>query len=177
MSPLDDFAQSLRRPDLRDWIRAGLIGDGVEFDGPYGKKPLLYADYVASGRALTQVEDFIRDRVLPYYANSHTRASFCGAYTTQLREASRAEIARIVGAGEDCSVIFTGAGTTAGINRIVGLLDLHAMSREGRSATVLVGPYEHHSNLLPWRESGVETVEIPEGSVWRTRYGRSGSRT
>eukprot|EP00959_Pyramimonas_sp_CCMP1952_P219273 4584569-Pyramimonas_sp.AAC.2 len=27
---------------------------------------------------------------------------------------------------------------------------------------VLVGPYEHHSNLLPWRESCAEVVTIPE---------------
>jgi selenocysteine lyase/cysteine desulfurase len=162
MSPLEEFARSLRRPDLADWIRAGLIGDDAEIDGPYGKKRLLYADYVASGRALAQVEDFIRDRVLPYYANSHTRASFCGAYTTQMREAARGEIARVIGAGSECSVIFAGAGTTAGVNRLVGLLDLHEMAREGRRAVVAVGPYEHHSNLLPWRESGAETIEIPE---------------
>tara|TARA_Y100000815_G_scaffold169433_3_gene153827 strand:+ start:8665 stop:10128 length:1464 start_codon:yes stop_codon:yes gene_type:complete len=164
MSPFEEFVQSLRRPDLREWIRAGLIGDDVEIDGPFGKKPLLYADYVASGRALNQVEDFIRDRVLPFYANSHTRASFCGAYTTQLREAARAEIARITGADDECSVIFSGAGSTAGINRVVALLDLPAMARDGRRAVVLVGPYEHHSNLLPWRESGAETIEIPEGA-------------
>ncbi|MEO9461071.1 MAG: aminotransferase class V-fold PLP-dependent enzyme, partial [Marinomonas sp.] len=30
------------------------------------------------------------------------------------------------------------------------------------NATVLVGPYEHHSNLLPWRESGARVIEIPE---------------
>ncbi len=163
MSPLEEFAQSLRRPDLCEWIREGLIGDDVEIDGPFGKKALLYADYVASGRALVQVEDFVRDRVLPYYANSHTRASFCGAYTTQLREAARAEISRIINAGDDSSVIFTGGGTTAGINRLVELLDLHATARGGRRAVVLVGPYEHHSNLLPWRESGAPTIEIPEG--------------
>lgn len=163
MLPLDEFAQSLQRPDVCEWIRAGLIGDDIEIDGPFGKKRLLYADYVASGRALVQVEDFVRDRVLPYYANSHTRASFCGAYTTQLREAARAEICRITGAGNDCSVIFTGGGTTAGINRLVGLLDLHASARDDRRAVVLVGPYEHHSNLLPWRESGAQTIEIPEG--------------
>ena len=96
MSPLDDFARSLERPDLASWLRDGLIGDGVEIDGPYGPKPLIYADYVASGRALAQVEDFIRDRVLPYYANSHTQASYCGAFITKLREAARAEIAKAV---------------------------------------------------------------------------------
>ncbi|MCA0960607.1 aminotransferase class V-fold PLP-dependent enzyme [Salipiger bermudensis] len=162
MSPLDDFARSLDRPDLASWLRGGLIGDGVEIDGPYGPKPLIYADYVASGRALAQVEDFIRDRVLPYYANSHTQASFCGAFITKLREAARAEIARITGADDGMSVVFTGAGSTAGINRLVGLLDIPAVLGAGGRAVVLIGPYEHHSNLLPWRESGAEVVEIPE---------------
>ena len=27
---------------------------------------------------------------------------------------------------------------------------------------IFVGPHEHHSNLLPWRESGAEVITIPE---------------
>jgi selenocysteine lyase/cysteine desulfurase len=27
---------------------------------------------------------------------------------------------------------------------------------------VFIGPYEHHSNILPWRESGAEVIEIDE---------------
>jgi len=164
MPPLDDFALSLKRPDLPQWLRAGLIGENATIDGPFGPKPLVYADYVASGRALAQVEDFVRDRVLPYYANSHTQASFCGAYATRLREEARAEIARMTGAGEGMSVVFTGSGSTAGINRIVGLLDIPATLAAGSRVVVLVGPYEHHSNLLPWRETGAEVVEIPEAA-------------
>lgn len=168
MSPLDGFSQSLRRSDIHGWISSGLIGEHVMIDGPYGPKPLIYADYVASGRALAQVEDFIRDQVLPFYANSHTQASYCGAYVTKLRDRARAEIARITNAGPDTSVVFTGAGSTAGINRIVGLLDIDGILRAGGRAVVLIGPYEHHSNLLPWRESGAEVIEIaeaPEGGV------------
>ncbi|MBN9889762.1 aminotransferase class V-fold PLP-dependent enzyme [Salipiger abyssi] len=162
MAPLDDFAHSLKRPDLVDWLRAGLIGEAARIDGPFGPKPLVYADYVASGRALTQVEDFMRDRVLPYYANSHTQASYCGAFSTRLREAARAEIARMTGAGAGMSVVFAGSGTTAGINRIVGLLDIAGIAARGGRAVALIGPYEHHSNLLPWRESGAEVIEIAE---------------
>ncbi|KAA8612928.1 aminotransferase class V-fold PLP-dependent enzyme [Salipiger aestuarii] len=165
MPPLDDFAATLRRPDLADWLRGGLIGDGATVEGPFGAHPLVYADYVASGRALAQVEDFIRDIVLPYYANSHTQASYCGAFMTRLREAARAEIARIVGAGDGMSVVFAGAGSTAGLNRIVSLLDLSGTVARGGRAVVLVGPYEHHSNLLPWRESGAEVIEIAESAA------------
>ena len=95
MPLLDDFAQSLARTDLVDWLRAGLIGEGIQIEGPFGPKTMIYADYVASGRALVQIEDVIRDQVLPYYANSHTQASYCGGFITRLREAARAEIARI----------------------------------------------------------------------------------
>jgi len=162
MSPLETFKAMLVRPDIIDHIREGLIGDGIEIDGPFGPRKLLYADYVASGRALVQVEDFIRDQVLPYYANSHTQASYCGAHTTRMREAARAEIGRIVGADDGVSVVFTGAGSTSGINRLVALLDVRAVAQTGR-AVVIIGPYEHHSNILPWRESGAEVIETPEG--------------
>ena len=60
--------------------------------------------------------------------------------------------------------IFTGSGSTAAINRIVGLLDIKGRLSRGGKALILVGPYEHHSNLLPWRESGAEIVEINESN-------------
>ncbi|WP_421703186.1 aminotransferase class V-fold PLP-dependent enzyme [Aliiroseovarius sp.] len=142
---------------VRD-LSAGLIGEGRLIPGPEGDVPLIYADNVASGRALTQVEDFIRDEVLPFYANTHTDASFCGAHTTALREAARAEIARITKAGDAHEVIFTGSGATAGLNRLVHLLGVNRAERP----VVFIGPYEHHSNILPWRESRAEVVEIPE---------------
>ncbi len=162
---LDDFKASLARPDLLEVLRAGLIGDDVTIDGPFGPKPLLYADYVASGRALRLVEDYVLDRILPFYANSHTQASYCGSFCTRMRHAARAEIARITGADERYSVLFTGSGATAGINRIVSLLDIAGARRAGKRCVVLVGPYEHHSNLLPWRETGAEVHEIKEADA------------
>ena len=141
-------------------IRDGLIGEGLTYAGRHGDVPLVYADYVASGRALCQVEDFIRDHVLPYYANPHTEASFCGAYVNKLREESRAEIGRLTKA-EGCAVVFTGSGATAGLSRLPALLGVE----EAENPVVLLGPYEHHSNLLPWRESKATVIEIPEGEA------------
>lgn len=135
-----------------------IIGRDAVIDGPFGPKPLIYADYVASGRALEPVEHAIMTQVLPWYANSHTEASHCGAVMTRLRRAARAEILRCTGGGAAHACIFTGAGATAGINRLVHLW------RAGPGTRVIVGPYEHHSNLLPWRESGAEVVEIPEAA-------------
>lgn len=162
---LDAFKAELALPDLPARLRAGLIGENVQISGPRGRKPLLYADYVASGRALQQVEDFVMEHVLPYYANTHTESSYCGGYSTRLREAARGEIARILGADAGCHVVFSGAGATSGLNRVVGLLDVPGTLARGGRAVVLHGPYEHHSNILPWRESGAEVVEIAEGAA------------
>jgi hypothetical protein len=41
---------------------------------------VLYADYTASGRALSFIEDYVRSEVLPTYGNTHTLASKTGAY-------------------------------------------------------------------------------------------------
>ena len=140
-------------------LRDGLIGENVLIPGLHGDVPLVYADYVASGRALRQVESFVAEHVLPFYANSHTEASYCGSYMTRLRREARSEIARIVGAtGGGDAVIFTGSGATAGLNRLVSLLGVNTADRP----VVLIGPYEHHSNILPWRESKARVIEVPE---------------
>ena len=165
MRDLADFRASLAGDDLFAEQRSGLIGDGLEIETPFGQRPLLYADYVASGRALSQVERFVAEEILPYYANSHTEASFCGQAMTRMRAEARGVIAAAVNAGPDCHVVFSGSGATAGLNRIVGLLDIRRRSFAGERILVLIGPYEHHSNILPWRESGAEVREIPEASA------------
>jgi selenocysteine lyase/cysteine desulfurase len=156
--PLQKFRQNLESNDVTTALRAGLIGEGLMIPGSNGDVPLVYADYVASGRALQQVEDFVTNHVLPFYANTHTEDSFCGAYSTRLREDARGEIARLTGAKDGCSVIFAGSGATAGLNRLVKLLGVEA----AQNPVVLHGPYEHHSNILPWRESRAKVIEIPE---------------
>lgn len=74
---------------LIERIRRAVIGQRQPITTPFGDKPLVYADYTASGRSLDFVEDYIREQVLPYYANTHTETSFTGAHSTALREAAR----------------------------------------------------------------------------------------
>ncbi|OBY25557.1 aminotransferase class V-fold PLP-dependent enzyme [Leisingera sp. JC1] len=154
------FKQTIRQAAQDGTLGRSVIGDGVMIPGLNGEVPLVYADYVASGRALRQVEEFVAGQVLPFYANSHTEASFCGTQMTLLRREARSEIARITGATAQDAVIFTGSGATAGLNRLVSLFGVNEAARP----VVFIGPYEHHSNILPWRESKAEVVEIPEAA-------------
>ncbi len=163
--PLARFETSLRTlSDPVTTFREGIIGADMMIDTHQGTRKLVYADYVASGRALRQIEEFVMTEVLPYYANSHTEQSFCGARMTQMREEARRVIAAKCNAGPEHAVIFGGSGATTGINQLVHLFGVRAALTHGRPVHILVGPYEHHSNLLPWRECGAEVHEIEEAA-------------
>ncbi len=157
---------------LLERIRAGVIGEGEVLDGPYGPRRITYADYTASGRSLDFVEDVIREHVLPRYANTHTESSGTGLATSRLREDARQIVHDAVGGAGDHLVIFCGSGATAAVSKLIGILELRipdGLARRyqlldqipaGQRPVVFVGPYEHHSNELPWRETIADVVVI-----------------
>lgn len=160
---------------LIETIRASVIGADTAILTPFGLRRVTYADYTASARSLSFVEDFIRDNVLPFYANTHTEASGTGRQTTRFREDARDIIRTSVGATrEEHAVIFAGSGSTGAIDRLINVLglrvpaeldeqyDLTGRIPSDQRPVVFVGPYEHHSNELPWRESIADVVEIGE---------------
>src|ERR1035437_9559665 len=109
-------------------LRDSVIGDDLAMETPFGSRRMIYADYTASGRALTFIEDFIRDEVLPAYANTHTESSGTGLQTTRLREDARAIIHEALGGDQQTVVIFAGSGCTGAIDKLVGILGLRIPS-------------------------------------------------
>jgi selenocysteine lyase/cysteine desulfurase len=167
-------AAGLPTSPLLERVRRGVIGEGELMDGPFGPRRVTYADYTASGRSLDFLEDFIREAVLPRYANTHTESSGTGLQTTRLREDARLIIRDAAGGTEDDLVIFCGSGATAAVNKLIGILELRlpqglneryrlaARIPAAQRPVVFIGPYEHHSNELPWRESIADVVVIGE---------------
>jgi selenocysteine lyase/cysteine desulfurase len=157
--------------EIAEFIRNHEVGRRACIETPFGRRLICYADLTASGRYLHFVEGWIR-RVRPFYANTHTAVSSTGRIMSSLREKARQVIHRSVGAGPDDQVLFVGAGATAAVNKLVGLLGWRIpepLERQFQLSkhipaemrpVVFLGPYEHHSNELPWIESIADSEEI-----------------
>ena len=166
------------------YLRDQIVGVDALIDTPFGQRLMLYADYTASGRSLHFIEAYLLHQQR-LYANSHTEDDASGRITTDLLQLAEEQIKRAVNAGPDGRIIACGTGATGAIDRmqqLVGvklpaaaraLLDelLQGFLGSGQAAAfqehceqhqpvVFVGPYEHHSNEISWRESLVTVVEV-----------------
>ena len=170
--------------DFWAFVRESVIGRGAVLDTPFGKRRLTYADHTASGRAVTFIEDQLRS-ALELYGNTHTEDDATGTVTSERLRQAEAVIKRLVNAGPDHKIVTVGTGTTAAVHQLQQILGIYippagkdffrkllaeslgadrwdyiSARLTGARPVVFVGPYEHHSNEVSWRECYAEVVEI-----------------
>ncbi len=175
-----------------DFLRSQVIGSDAPVTTPFGERLMVYADYTASGRCLNLVEKYLQN-LQRIYANTHTEDDISGRSMTHLLEQAEQAIKQSVNAGPDGRIVSVGTGATGAIDKlqqIIGVAlppatrrNLTGMLKElfGEEAdarfedylkqhqpVVFVGPYEHHSNEISWRENLATVVEVAldsEGAI------------
>lgn len=134
-----------------------------------GKHKNLYFDYTASGLAFRQIENRIHD-VLTTYANTHSKEAGMAATTTQYYAQARDNLAQALELSDDFAIIPSGCGATAAIKRFQEILGVYippaTLKRfnitvaKKKLPLIIVGPYEHHSNEVSYREALCEVKRI-----------------
>ncbi|XP_052216179.1 uncharacterized protein LOC127834382 [Dreissena polymorpha] len=140
-------------------LNDSVIGKDLTIETPFGQRQVVYCDYTASGKCLTIIEDYVRSVVMPTYANTHSTTGHNARQTGHFREEARNIIKQSVNASREDVVIFTGSGATAGMHKMAWALKINN-PRVAMETVVLIGPYEHHSNILLWREFGAKVIRI-----------------
>ncbi len=140
------------------------------FDRTIGVRKATYFDFTATGLAYMPIEDRMRE-LLEYYANTHSKEAYLAETMQKCYEAARKSLKHSLELEEDFLVIPTGFGATGAIKRFQELMGLYippaVCKRLGskpeveKRPLVIIGPYEHHSNELGFRESLCDIHRVP----------------
>ncbi|WP_410512725.1 aminotransferase class V-fold PLP-dependent enzyme [Paenibacillus sp. BR2-3] len=152
-------------------FRENTIGIRQHISTPYGRLPMLYADWTASGRLYEPIERRLQEAFGPYVANPHTESNTTGLTMTLAYNEARSMIKRHVNASPQDALLFCGYGTTGAINKLQRVLGLkkpewlreQGMMPQENRPVIFISHMEHHSNILPWQESIGDMVMIPPG--------------
>ena len=110
------------------------------------KGHLAYLDSAASAQKPQVVIDRLSQYLSTQHANIHRGAYALSARATELYEAARTQVAKLLNLTTSRGVIFT-RGTTESINLVSRSLEHWLQPGEG----VLLSVLEHHSNIVPWQ--------------------------
>lgn len=152
-------------------FRENIVGLNQEFESPYGKKKIIYGDWIASGRLYKPIEERISNEIGPFIGNTHTETSETGIRMTHAYHKSHHIIKQHVNAGKNDVIITSGSGLTDVINkfqRILGLkycgkLSGQSCIAERERPVVFITHMEHHSNQTSWYETNADVVVIEPG--------------
>lgn len=149
-------------------FRKNTIGWDACINTPYGEKPLVYADWIASGRLYQPIEELMKNKIGPMVANTHSESSDTGMIMTNIYKHSHSIIKRHVNAGEDDIIITAGFGMTYVINKLQRILGMRVPEQAKRYCSipvdqrpvVFITHMEHHSNHTSWLETNADVVVI-----------------
>ncbi|MCX7611382.1 MAG: aminotransferase class V-fold PLP-dependent enzyme [Ignavibacterium sp.] len=149
-------------------FRKNILGIDAEFDSPYGKQKLIYADWIASGRLYKPIEETLLNKFGPMVGNTHSEASETGTTMTLAYKEAHNIIKRHCNASKDDVIITSGSGMTAMVckfQRILGLKIPEQLSDflhlpEELKPVVFITHMEHHSNQTTWLETIADVVII-----------------
>ncbi len=149
--------------------RCGIIGYNDEFETPYGKKKLIYADWTASGRLYKPIEEKISNEFGSLIGNTHTETNVTGSSMTLSYLKAKQIIKRHVNADDNDAIISTGSGMTGAMLKLQRMLGFKVPSRlrqylsipNEQRPIVFITHMEHHSNQTTWLET-IADVEIIE---------------
>ena len=158
-----------------EYLRQNIIGVDAPFCTPFGQRLMLYGDYTASGRTLSFIEKYLM-RLQRHYANTHTEDDMTGRSMTHLLHSAEETIKECVNAGSEYKIINVGTGATGAINKLQQILGVYLPPATRKSLeenlsidfsdlkdklpVVFVGPYEHHSNEISWRDGLCQIAEV-----------------
>ena len=149
-------------------FRSHVIGLNQEFDSPYGKKKIIYADWTASGRLYQPIEKKISVDFGPFMANTHTESNITSLMMTGLYKQSKKIIKEHVNADKHDVVILDGFGMTSVVNKLQRILGLrvpeiwrnHLQLPERERPVIFITHMEHHSNQTSWLETLGEVILV-----------------
>ncbi len=152
-------------------FRKNIVGIDQEFDTPYGKKKIVYGDWIASGRLYQPIEDRITNDLGPFVGNTHTETSETGIRMTHAYHLSHKLIKQHVNACPDDVILTAGFGMTAVINKFQRILGLKYCGKIGGKSciaererpVVFITHMEHHSNQTSWYETSADVVVVEPG--------------
>ena len=129
-------------------IRDQVVGLNEKVELENGKKAVITNfDNAATTPALQPVVDEV-DEKLKMYGSIGRGFSLKSDYSTDLYNNTRDKVLEFVGADPEKYTVFYVSNTTDGLNKLASALI------EDKSDVILTTRIEHHSNDLPWRESG-----------------------
>ncbi len=149
-------------------FRTNIIGIDQEFESPYGKQKIIYADWVASGRLYKPIENKLAKTFGPFVGNTHTETSETGTLMTKAYHYAHEIIKKHVNAGPNDVIITAGFGMTGVISKFQRILGLKTCGilrdkkclQQSERPVVFLTHMEHHSNQTSWYETVAEVVVL-----------------